>query len=202
VRAVLFDADGVVQDERPFADELAAMQGWTVDDAWAFVHEMWDSDAQADCLIGARDLIVTIAEMLAARSVTTDVTVFYREWLARTIVPSAEVLDAVDALRASGVVCALATNQEAFRFGYMAEELGYRGRFDHLFASCEMGTRKPDESYFVAILEALALPASDVLFLDDHPGNVDAARAVGIHADLVEQCADVPALLRTRGLLA
>jgi putative hydrolase of the HAD superfamily len=200
VRAVLFDADGVVQTERPFADELAVMQGWTVDDAWAFVHEMWDSDAQLHCMIGARDLLVTMGEMLKAKGVTTEVTAFYREWLARTIVVETPVLDAVDTLRANGVVCGLATNQEAFRFGYMANELGYRGRFDHLFASCALGVRKPDPAFFETMLRELALPASEVLFLDDHPGNVEAARSIGLHADVVAQCADVPDLLRSRGL--
>jgi putative hydrolase of the HAD superfamily len=201
VRAVLFDADGVVQTERPFADELARMQGWTIDDAWAFVHEMWDSDQQLHCLTGARDLMPTVAAMLEARGVATEASTFYKEWLARTIVPVGEVFAAVDAVRVRGVTCALATNQEAFRFAFMADELGYRDRFDHLFASCAMGVRKPDTAYFEQMLRVLGVPASDVLFLDDHPANVEAARAVGLHADLVAQCADVPDLLRSRGLL-
>jgi putative hydrolase of the HAD superfamily len=95
------------------------------------------------------------------------------------------MIDRVRALRTAGVRTALVTNNVA-EFGE-----GWRGMipvdelFDVVVDSCRAGVRKPDPRIFQVALEALGVGASDAVFLDDFPGNVAAAEAVGLHGIVV-----------------
>ena len=65
--------------------------------------------------------------------------------------------------------------------------------FEDVVDSSEVGMRKPAAAIYELALERLGLDASQVVFVDDAPGNVDGARAVGITSVLVGQsAADVP----------
>jgi len=117
--------------------------------------------------------------------------------------PQQTVLEQADRLRRRGVRVSLATNQQSERAAFMTHSLGYADRFDDLFYSCEIGHAKPSGEYFTAVLGQLRQPAGEVLFVDDHAGNVEAAIAVGLHArvyDLSTGPAGMEALLAEFGL--
>ena len=78
---------------------------------------------------------------------------------------------------------------------------GFLERFDRVFTSHEIGHRKPQPECFAHVLQAIALPANEVLLFDDLPPNVEAARALGLQAVLVKGPGDVRAALLARGLL-
>jgi putative hydrolase of the HAD superfamily len=63
------------------------------------------------------------------------------------------MLDAVRAVRDLGLRCALATNQQNLRGGYMRSSLGFEAIFDEQFYSYELGFAKPEAGYFKAIME-------------------------------------------------
>jgi putative hydrolase of the HAD superfamily len=115
-----------------------------------------------------------------------------RVWL--TIVPQDPVREPVSALRAEGVRCYLATNQTEHRARYMAENLGYAELLDGAFWSYELGLAKPDPAYFTAIVDHLGLEAHEVLFVDDSARNVEAARSIGMAAELWHVDQGLPAL--------
>ncbi|MCB1646285.1 MAG: HAD-IA family hydrolase, partial [Pseudomonadales bacterium] len=50
----------------------------------------------------------------------------------------------------------------------------------HHFVSCDLGCVKPEAAYFDAISERLG--TRDILFFDDTPANVTAAKAAGWQA--------------------
>jgi HAD superfamily hydrolase (TIGR01509 family) len=52
--------------------------------------------------------------------------------------------------------------------------------------SAELRVRKPDPRAFTALLERSGLPSGALLFVDDRPANVTAAREAGLHALLFE----------------
>ena len=74
-------------------------------------------------------------------------------------------------------------------------------RFDRVFASHEIGHRKPSPQAFHHVLREIGASPPEVLFFDDLPANVDAARALGLQAVLVQGPADVRGALAQHGLV-
>ena len=65
---------------------------------------------------------------------------------------------------------------------YRIERFELGRYFDSFFSSCYVGLRKPDPKIFDLALDVLQRDAEEVAFIDDRPGNCDAAAALGIHA--------------------
>ena len=63
--------------------------------------------------------------------------------------------------------------------------------FRKVFASFELGRRKPERAAFEAIAAAVDVRLDRILFFDDTPANVEGARAIGMPAVLVRSPADV-----------
>jgi putative hydrolase of the HAD superfamily len=105
------------------------------------------------------------------------------------------VVELIRKLRADGIGCHLATNQQAYRRAIMQDERGYGEWFDQTFYSCDLGLAKPDPAYFRAILEAISQPADAVLFIDDNESNVAGARSVGLHAEVYDLSSGTDALI-------
>lgn len=81
--------------------------------------------------------------------------------------------------------------------------LGLDDLVDVAVASCTVGAHKPEARAFTSALERLGLPAGEVLFVDDRPENVEAARALGMRAAQIDLSGRVPgALHRLRDVLA
>lgn len=74
-------------------------------------------------------------------------------------------------------------------------------RFDRVFASHEIGHRKPQPAAFEHVLREIGVPAHEVLLFDDLPANVEGALALGLQAVLVRGPDDVRHGLAQRGLL-
>jgi putative hydrolase of the HAD superfamily len=93
-----------------------------------------------------------------------------------------------------GLRCALATNQQNLRSGYMRSSLGFEETFDEQFYSFELRFAKPEAGYFKAIMDRINVAPDRVLFIDDHEGNVAGAREIGIHSELFPVDGGVAAL--------
>jgi len=77
------------------------------------------------------------------------------------------------------LICLSNTNAwhaEIWRAKY-AEMLG---RFERVFVSYEMGSRKPEPACYQAVIDYLALSPEQIVFIDDKPKNVAAARLLGM----------------------
>ncbi len=61
---------------------------------------------------------------------------------------------------------------------------GLDGYVDGFFASCALGVAKPDPRAFLLALEGLGLKPEETLYLDDDPENVEAARRLGLRAEV------------------
>jgi FMN phosphatase YigB (HAD superfamily) len=71
--------------------------------------------------------------------------------------------------------------------------------FDRIFASHEMGLRKPERAAFDHIAQELGLAAESIVFFDDLPENVQGASEAGLQAVHVRSPADVRNTLRSLG---
>ena len=180
VRAVLWDADGVLQHlPAGWEASMRPVVGHLVDDVEAFLAEAFAAERPA--LTGHARWLEVLPQLLERWGIADSYEDALRVWL--TIEPVAEARELVTALRVAGVRCYLATNQDEHRGRHMHENLGYAELFDDTFYSYELGVAKPDPAYFSAVLDRLGLPAGDVLFIDDNDANVAIARGVGLQAE-------------------
>ena len=107
--------------------------------------------------------------------------------LSRSSGPRAAFVERARSLRRSGIPAAIVTNnvrefRDAWRAMIPVDEL-----FDLVVDSCEVGIRKPDARIFRHALDALGgIAPGEALFLDDHEGNVRAARDLGLMAIRVD----------------
>lgn len=74
---------------------------------------------------------------------------------------------------------------------------GLAQSFERIFVSSEMGYRKPERRAFEYVAHAIGVPLNAIMFFDDHPDNVEGARAAGLQAVHVREPSDVRNALRT-----
>ena len=97
-----------------------------------------------------------------------------------------ELVDKVGQLKADGYPMAIITNNvrefsDGWRSLFAVDEL-----FSEVIDSSFEGVRKPDAAIFELAMQRMGNVAPEQsLFLDDHPGNVAAAEALGMQAILV-----------------
>jgi len=182
-RAVLFDADGVLQRTADWREDLGEAVA-DVDDRRT--GQLLDDLAGAEgppTLTGEADLDRSLTHVLDRyEEVDLPVEAVHDAWHAIEL--HEDVLDGVRRLAGRGLVLALTTNQNEPRAAWMRENLPYDELFDAHFYSCEVGLAKPDPAYFTHVLEALDVAPEDALFLDDTAVNVEAAAGLGIRAEL------------------
>lgn len=175
VKALLLDVDGVlVTPPEMFSAYLARERGLAPGAAAPFFRGPF-----LDCLVGAADLREALAPFLPEWGYPGDVDDFLAEWFRSEHAPNAALVERVRALRAEGWAVYLATNQERHRVRYLLEEMGLGEIADGELSSATVGARKPDPAYFARVAERLGREPRDLVFWDDAPANVEAARQAG-----------------------
>jgi putative hydrolase of the HAD superfamily len=81
------------------------------------------------------------------------------------------------------------------------DRLGLGAAFDGIVSSARVGSRKPEAPIFRAALARAGAPAAHTLFVDDTPGHVAAARALGLRGHLHVGPAQLELELLATGLL-
>ena len=171
VRAVLLDADGVLQlIGTPWYRALSAGGGE------AFARALLSGEGPA--LSGReslRDLLERLVVELGLSKGADELMVLWRR-----ATPDPPAWRLVRDLRAAGYLTVLATNQHEERREWMRTALGYDGLCDVDAYSCLLGAAKPDPVYFRAALEMAGVGAGEALFVDDSAENIVAATALGL----------------------
>jgi putative hydrolase of the HAD superfamily len=96
---------------------------------------------------------------------------------------------------------ALTNDMAAFHGQDWVDRQDYLGLFDVFIDASVTGVLKPDPRAFRSAAEALGLPPGQIVFLDDMPGNVEGARAIGMTAIRVPWDDAAPAIDTARNLL-
>ena len=65
------------------------------------------------------------------------------------------------------------------------DHFGISKYFSFLTFSCSLGVFKPDKRMYLDALKKCGVPASETVFIDDNPGNLDGAAALGITPILI-----------------
>lgn len=112
----------------------------------------------------------------------------------------------VEDLKRAGFICCVLSNTIALHWEKLslAGEYPSLALFEHVFLSHLMKCAKPEESSFAFVADALNVPMSQVLLIDDTPLNVDRATAAGWQAllfrDVVQLQHDLDDLLQYRSV--
>ena len=171
VRAVLFDADGVLQlIGTPWPQALARAGGAT------FAPALLSGEGRS--LAGRETLRELLARLIDELGLTADVDSLMSPWWRASADPVAREL--VGDLKAAGYLTVLATNQHWERREWMRTALDYDGLCDIDAYSCTLGAAKPDPGYFQRVLELAGSAPEQALFVDDNEENIEAAGALGI----------------------
>lgn len=177
IRGLLCDFDGVVRlwpaHVVASAEDAAGLPRGSIHDT-AFAADLLPL-AVTGC-ISDEAWREEVADRLQAAYPEADASGAVADWSASPGVINQPLLDL---LRQRRVPVALITNATT-RLPHDLAALGLAGEFDHVINSSVVGVAKPDLGIFAAALQALALPADRVLFVDDDARHVAAAASLGI----------------------
>lgn len=201
-RVLILDMDGVLASGEPFAAHLARMGTVTLEQSGDFF-----SGPFQQCLVGRADLKRELAPYLAAWGWSGSVDEFMAAWFAHEHVINEPLVARIQQLRAGGVPCYIATNQERYRTEYIREQMGFARECDGVFSSAELSCSKSDTAFFARLLSHLRerpeqrdLHPRDALFWDDSAANVAVARQAGLRAEVYTDLAAYDATMRAYGL--
>jgi 2-haloacid dehalogenase len=198
VDAVVFDLGGVLLDWDPRhlyrkliddPDRLADFLDRICTGEWHMAHDLGVPTLES-CQELARehpqhaDLIMAWAER-------------GEEMIAGQIDGTVEVL--AD-LRRAGVPCFALSNMEAETFPLRRDRFTFMRDFDGWVISGLEGIAKPDPAIFALLLSRHGLDPARTAFIDDNPGNVAAARQLGVKAIRFADPGQVRGELRALGL--
>lgn len=200
-QALLFDLGGVVVDidfERAFAHwaphsarDPAAMRQWLQFDEPYERHETGHLDSDA-----------YFRHLRTQLALGCDEATLRAGWNTILVGGIAETLRMIDQVRGR-VPCYAISNTNPVHLAHMHDAFpGMLEHFDHVFASHDIGHRKPHPESFGHVLRAIGVAAPQALFFDDLAVNVEAARACGLRAVLVRGPEDVRQALQDCGLRA
>lgn len=191
--AVLFDFGGVFTDSPFEAFESAAAEiGSTPEQLVPLVFGSYDEDTdhpwhrleRGEISIG--DARSAIIEHGRREGVDFDPLIILARMSGGT--GARQVLvDRVHRLRAEGYRTALVTNNVLEFREHWRKMIPVEALFDTVIDSSEVGVRKPDPAIYHLSLERVGGVAPErAVFLDDYPGNIAAASALGISSILVD----------------
>jgi putative hydrolase of the HAD superfamily len=179
IQAIVFDADGVlVKPPTWFVTRAHELYGVPKAQFMAFIHGDFKR-----CTTGELDLEVALVPLLERWQVPVSVPEFIQAWLEHENAIDPVMLEEVQLLRSLGMPCFIGTNQERNRANFMRLEMGLQAATDGVFASCDLGARKPHPAFFdrlaAQLPDQLKLEPAHLLLIDDAHENVAGARAAG-----------------------
>ncbi len=177
---MIFDADGVIVKPKTWFVHAAQQQyGIPKAEFMAFIHGDF-----MRCTTGKLELLDVLPAYLERWGVPIGAKAFVRHWVEHEHAVDHSLLERIQKIRAAGIPCYLGTNQERNRAAYMKFDMGLEAALDGVYASSDLGARKPDRKFYEHVQTALNLEPQQILFWDDSVANVEAARAVGWHAEV------------------
>lgn len=115
------------------------------------------------------------------------------------LAPEPAMLAATQRARRAGIKVALLSNSFGLEPFNPYAALGLFEGFDAVILSEQEGVRKPSSAIYQRTLDALGLPGTECVFVDDHPRNLPPAEQLGIrtihHTDAAQSARQLDALL-------
>jgi putative hydrolase of the HAD superfamily len=133
-------------------------------------------------------------EALAELGLAISPTLFLEHFLAWDRGPMPGAFSLLDSLRPHFRLACLSNNNE-LHWRRLRDELRLTERFHRCYVSHLLGLRKPDPAVFDHVVRDLGTPPERILFLDDNPECVEAARRLGLAAHQARGVPEVRSIL-------
>jgi putative hydrolase of the HAD superfamily len=188
VRAVFFDLGGVIvrTEYQAPREHLAERLNMTYEDLSKLVFESETSRQASVGQMTTDEHWASIAHRLAQPA--SESRAIREEFFAGDVVDR-DLVDHIRWLRPRYKTALLSNAWPDAREYVMQQQFG--DAFDALIISAEVGVMKPDPGIFQVGLEQLGIAAGEAVFVDDTKVNVEAARALGMHAVLFRDTAQL-----------
>ncbi|MCE0536897.1 HAD family phosphatase [Kineosporia rhizophila] len=175
---MVFDIGGVLTTSEGGVPELSDLIGVERE---RFAGPYWAHRADYDRGTSPREYWAKVAADLGLEWSDEDIARFdlfdARRWL--HLAPSR--LELITGLQDAGVSTALLSNAPA-SMARVVKDSDWSAGFDQRVFSCDLGLVKPDPRIYRAVEERLGRPGPELVFFDDRPPNVTAARERGWQA--------------------
>ena len=180
--ALLFDLYGVILSDQP-ASSLAAIEEAAGQGGPEFWASYWGCRPAYDRgEVSSLDYWQAIGSATGTpvRNVDAAISADFDSWLAA----DAEMVSYVTGLAASGVRVGVLSNIPEPLIRRIEAAHAWLSRLAPLGFSARLGVVKPEPAAFEWAVQAFGSPAANILFVDDRPPNVAAARACGLAGHL------------------
>ncbi|MGH2850974.1 MAG: HAD family hydrolase [Solirubrobacteraceae bacterium] len=180
IRWLLCDYGEVLTLPQPAAD-IAALEGAAGRSGGAFWDAYWQHRPDYDRAAVTVEVYWTavLGEPVERAAIEALVALDVASWL--HLNPA--TVDAVGRARERGLRLALLSNAP-HEVADVVDAAEFAAIFEQRIFSCRLGLMKPEPAIYAGALELLGADPAEVIFVDDRPANVDAARALGIRAHL------------------
>jgi epoxide hydrolase-like predicted phosphatase len=191
IEAVVFDFGGVYTPS-PFeaVRTMGEVAGIDYDQAMLFVFGSYDRDTDHPWHraergeLGLEEARNEIRDQARAQGLELDLYDMLRYMSGAAV--RDDMVERTRRLRVEGYRVGMITNNVVEFREFWRPMLPLDELFDVVIDSSEVGMRKPDPRIFHLVLEQLGgVEPGRSVFLDDYPGNIEAAEAVGMHGVLV-----------------
>jgi 2-haloacid dehalogenase len=181
IKGIVFDLGGVVIDWNPMYLYRKVFEGDEIKAA-NFLDTIctaaWNGEQDA-----GRDLIqATEARVAKFPQWEREIRAYYGRWIEMiggAIPGTAELMAEI---KAAGLHLFALSNWHCETFARVRYSYKQFDLFEHIVLSGEHGCIKPDRKLFDIALDCYAIPAENLVFIDDSPANVAGAAAVGLPA--------------------
>ena len=119
----------------------------------------------------------------------------------RALTPLPDTVALLQRLHAAGRPLYYLSNMPAPMAAYLQATHGFLGLFEDGVFSGRVGHNKPEAAIYQIAAERFGHPVEELVFLDDHAPNIEAARALGWHGRVFRNAAQAEAEMRAAGWL-
>lgn len=197
LKAILWDIDGVIiRHNDYFSNQLERENYYNPRE---IINEFRCTNLNTDCDADKLDVLEVIKPFLARigwHGSTSDYFLQQYEYEEKYL-DYALIAD-IQKIRAKGVQCFIASNQNYFRKAHLIEKMKIMENFDGAFFSCDLKAVKTDKIYWEFLLEELKIKGinpAEMLFLDDMQVNLDQAKKLGVRGVQISDHADIVGVL-------
>lgn len=199
IKAVLFDLGNVLVelDGPPIKSEWLD-SSVTQEESWRRWNGSQFVGKYERGLIDAREFVEGVIGELGLKINVADFIEYYTVW-PKALYPG--VLQMLADIR-TRYTLAVYSNTSDMHWPRLMDEMQLDGKFDHYFASFQIGMYKPDVKSFVYVADKMEMEPDKILFLDDNPANVASAREAGLLGEQVFGIEQVKAALVRHKIIA